>query len=138
MKRTILLFAVALLLLSGCSERLDVKASADFAGRWEGTAQQTGSANPTVILEINQKEGNITGVLNTLDGTFVDVNISDTKLEQDRLSFHAAANGGDQFRGHLFLFTLRRAGAELRGTWTDILEGAEGPLVLGAADDKES
>lgn len=137
MKRTILFIAMALLLISGCSERPEVKGSGDFAGRWKGTAQKTGSANPTIILEISQNDGDITGVLNTLDGTFVDVNISDTKLEQGRLSFHAAANSGDQFRGHLFLFTMRRAGAELHGTWTDILEGAEGPLVLAAEDDKD-
>ena len=137
MNRTILIFAAALILISGCSERGDLDGRTDFAGRWEGTAQKTGSPNPSIILEIKQEDGAITGILNTLDGSFVDVSISDTKLEQGLLSFHAAANGGDQFRDHLFLFTVRRVGDELHGTWTDILEGAEGPLVLEAAEGKE-
>lgn len=138
MKRTIIIvFAVTLLWISGCSEQTTVDGRADFAGRWEGTAQKTGSPNPSIILEIKREDGAITGILNTLDGTFVDVSISDTKLEQGLLSFHAAANGGEQYRDHLFLFTMRRVGDELHGTWTDILEGAEGPLVLGAAEGKK-
>lgn len=127
--------SVVFLCLAGCSEAPTVHGGTDFAGSWVGSAQKTGSANPTMRLTIQQDGEVIGGTLSTLDGTFTEVTIADVRLENGRLLFHAVANGGDLFKDHLFVFSLAREGKGIHGTWTDLLEGAEGPLLLESSPD---
>ena len=121
---------VLVLLVSGCSGGTKVATSTEFAGRWEGSAEKTGSPNPTIRLEIAMEGDAVTGSISTLDGTFQNVPLSDAVLAEGSLSFRGVANGETPFKDHLYLFSFRRVGDELVGTWTDLLEGIEGPVSL--------
>ncbi len=118
---------VVFFILLGCSQQNSEKENLDFSGKWLGTAQQTGSANPTYSLDLEKSDGTVTGIINSMDKTFEDVTIKDTKIENGKLFFRAVANGGTQYKDHLFVFSAERKGENLlQGTWTDILEGAQG------------
>jgi len=125
-----ILMTVLLFLVLGCSEGTRVATSTDFEGRWLGAAEKTGSPNPTVQLVIGKEGDAITGSITTLDGTFQNVPLSDAAISDGALSFRAVANGGAQFKDHLYRFAFRRQGDALVGTWTDLLEGIEGPISL--------
>jgi hypothetical protein len=62
--------------------------------------------------------------------------MEDVHIDEDgALIFRARANGGgEQFQDHLFLFDALRKGDALEGTWTDILQGAQGPFTLELAE----
>ena len=131
MKITVpVLMTIILLLVTGCSGGTKVANGTDFAGRWLGSAEKTGSSNPTIRLEISTEGDRIDGNISTLDGTFKEVPLSDAVIEAGTLSFRAVANGETQFKDHLYLFSFRRQGGDLVGTWTDLLEGIEGPVSL--------
>ncbi len=121
----------AFLILLGCAQQNSQKENLDFSGKWFGTAQQTGSANPTFSLDIKNSNDMVTGVLNSMDKTFENVTIKDAKIENGKLFFRAVANGGTQYKDHLFVFSAQREGEKLlKGTWTDILEGAQGSFTF--------
>ena len=130
------IYAVGIMVLSllavGCSGDKTPSASTHFTGKWIGSAQKTGSSNPTMELEIREEDGQLSGVLSTLDGTFRSAVLADMRVVDGSLVFRAVANGDTQFKGHLYLFSLGRVGDGIEGTWTDVLEGAEGPLSLTA------
>jgi len=107
----------------------------DFAGKWSGAAYKTGSANPTFSLDLQQSGTTVTGTITSGDGTFQTVTMEDVRIDEDgALIFRARANGGgEQFKDHLFLFDAQRKGDLLEGTWTDILQGAQGPFTLDLA-----
>lgn len=118
---------VVFLILLGCSQQNSQKGNLDFSGKWFGTAQQTGSSNPTFSLDLKYSDGMVTGIINSMDKTFENVNIIDTRVEAGKLFFRAVANGGIQYKDHLFVFSAERKGDRLlEGTWTDILEGIQG------------
>lgn len=122
---------VVFLLLSGCSRQSSQNEDMDFSGKWIGTAQQTGSANPTFSLDLKHSDGMVTGTINSMDKTFENVTIMDTRIETGELFFHAVANGGILYKDHVFVFSAQRKGDQLlEGTWTDILEGAQGFFTL--------
>jgi len=127
--------AVFVLWLAACSEAPTARGGTDFEGIWVGSARNTGSPNPTMRLTIQRDGESFGGVLSTMDGTFTEASIADVRVEGGQLFFRAVANGGNQFKDHLFLFNLQRDGKGIQGTWTDLLEGAEGPFVLEPAKD---
>jgi hypothetical protein len=137
MNRLLRSVAVALsLLLTACSGGAPDKAyDTNFAGTWAGSAARTGSANPTFTLDLKQEGRTVTGIITSRDGAFRDVEIQDAVIADGALTFHARANGSPQFQDHLFLFSARRSGNTVEGTWTDILEGAQGPFTLHAVQD---
>jgi hypothetical protein len=107
----------------------------DFGGDWSGAAYKTGSANPTFSLALQQSGTTVTGTITSGDGTFQEAEMEDVRIEADGgLVFRARANGGSQFKDHLFLFEAHRKGDTLEGTWTDILQGAQGPFTLYAGE----
>jgi hypothetical protein len=135
MKTPLAWLATALLvgIVAGCSSHTaDSPPNTDFAGKWSGAAYKTGSANPTFSLDLQQSGTTVTGIITSGDGTFQAVAIEDVQIDEDGdLIFRARANGGGrQFQDHLFLFDARRKSNLLEGTWTDILEGAQGPFTL--------
>ena len=108
----------------------------DFAGKWSGAAYKTGSSNPTFSLDLQQSGTTVTGTITSGDGTFQAVEMEDVHIDEEgSLIFRARANGGgEQFKDHLFLFDAHRTGDTLEGTWTDILQGAQGPFTLYAGE----
>ncbi len=124
-----LIFVVFVVFL-GCSEQKPAPLSTDFAGTWLGSAENTGSPNPTFRLEIRQENGAITGSIDSKGREFVEADITDSRIENGVLYFHAKANGDTQYKDHLFIFSVRREADSLKGTWTDILEGMDGPFLL--------
>ena len=107
-----------------------------FAGKWSGAAYKTGSANPTFSLDLKQSGTTVTGTITSGDGTFQGVEMEDVRIDGGDLIFRARSNGGGkQFKDHLFLFDAHRKGDTLEGTWTDILQGAQGPFTLYAGEE---
>ncbi len=128
-----------LLLLPGCSGQNSEKENLDFSGKWLGTAQHTGSANPTFSLDLKHSNGMVTGTINSMDKTFENVTIMDTRIESGKLFFRAVANGGIQYKDHLFVFSAQREGEQLlQGTWTDILEGAQGSFTFNLITEEQN
>lgn len=124
--------------LAACSSHTaDGPPNTDFAGKWSGAAYKTGSANPTFSLDLQQSGTAVTGNITSGDGTFQAVAMEDVHIGEDgALIFRARANGGgEQFQDHLFLFDAHRKGDTLEGTWTDILQGAQGPFTLDLEGD---
>ncbi len=135
----IVVFILLLPLLPGCSRQNSEKENLDFSGKWLGTAQQTGSANPTFSLDLKHSSGMVTGTINSMDKTFENVTIMDTRVESGKLFFRAVANGGIQYKDHLFVFSAQRKGDQLlQGTWTDILEGAQGTFTFSLITEEQN
>jgi len=135
MKKPLVWLATAFLIgtFAACSSHTaDGPPNTDFAGKWSGAAYKTGSANPTFSLDLQQSGTTVTGAITSGDGTFQTVTMEDVRIDEDgALIFRARANGGgEQFKDHLFLFDAHRKGDVLEGTWTDILQGAQGPFTL--------
>lgn len=128
--------AFLLLLLGACSlPSPEGPPNTDFGGKWSGAAYKTGSANPSFTLDLEQSADAVSGTISSGDGTFQAVALEDVHIEEDGgLIFRARANGGSQFKDHLFLFDAHRKGDTLEGTWTDILQGAQGPFTLYAGE----
>ena len=125
------LILIVFFLMPACSQQNSHKEmELKFSGNWIGSAQQSGSANPTFTLDIKNADGKLSGVINSMDKTFTNVNITDTRVGSESLLFRAVANGGTQYKDHLFAFNAYRQGDTLQGTWTDILEGSQGSFSL--------
>ncbi len=128
MKKTLLL-ALFIILVFGCA-RMQGKGTSDFTGTWLGSAENTGSDNPTFLLIIEQKGSTISGILTSMDGTFQKVSIVNAALNNGTLTFRAVSNGGDRYRGHIFDFSMNRNGENIQGRWRDVLYGNQGSLTL--------
>ncbi|MDX1765135.1 MAG: hypothetical protein R3231_12515 [bacterium] len=100
-------------------------------GTWSGTAQQTGSSNPTFTLKLNQrKDGEVWGTISSKDGTFNEAIISGGKVMGSKLSFSATANGTNLRSGRSFTFDAEIQDGKMDGVWKDILDRSWGPFVL--------
>jgi hypothetical protein len=105
--------------------------SVNVQGTWSGTAQQTGSQNPTFILKLNQrKDGEIWGTMTSKDGTFQEAIISGGKISGNKLTFSATANGTNLRSGRSFTFDADVQEETMDGTWKDILDRSWGPFTL--------
>ena len=126
-----------LLLFAACSSSTPQGTpNTNFGGKWSGAAYKTGSANPSFRLDLQQAGDTVSGTMTSGDGTFQEAELEDVRIEEDGgLVFRARANGGTQFKDHLFLFDAHRKGDTLEGTWTDILQGAQGPFTLYAGEE---
>ncbi len=122
--------------MSGCSAEkkpsdAPVKPLVNTEGTWSGSAQQTGSANPTFTLKLNQKEdGSVWGTITSMDGTFEEANIVGGTLRGNRLTFSATANGPNPRQGRAFSFEAEIQDAKMEGTWKDILARNWGSFSL--------
>ncbi len=100
-------------------------------GTWSGSAQQTGSANPTFTLKLNQNEdGSVWGTITSMDGTFQEANIVGGTLRDSTLHFSATANGPNPRQGRSFSFEAEVMDAKMEGTWKDILARNWGSFSL--------
>jgi hypothetical protein len=129
------LFTVLILLaVSGCSNANQSggkKLSLDIQGTWTGSAQQTGSPNPTFTLKLNTKEGGeVWGTITSMDGTFEEAIIADGKLVDKKVTFSATANGTNFRHGHTYTFEASVKGDMMEGIWKDILERGWGSFTV--------
>jgi len=131
----ILTFCVFLVVAAGCTPTGQEQAGEDgievnVQGTWKGSAQQTGSSNPTFSLKLNQREkGQVWGTITSMDGTFDEAIISGGKLDVNRLTFSATANGTNSRNGRSYTFDAEGEGNKMDGTWKDILERTWGPFT---------
>ncbi len=122
--------------MTGCSaekkpSNATAKPPVNTEGTWSGSAQQTGSANPTFTLKLNQKEdGSVWGIITSMDGTFEEANIVGGTLRGNRLTFSATANGPNPRQGRTFSFEAEVQDARMEGTWKDILARNWGSFSL--------
>ncbi|MGD2062215.1 MAG: hypothetical protein PVF51_01390 [Nitrospirota bacterium] len=131
--RTVCLSALFALFGACSSTSTEAPPNTNFGGKWSGAAYKTGSANPSFSLDLEQSGDAVHGTITSGDGTFQAAELEDVHIEADGgLIFRARANGGSQFKDHLFLFDAHRKDDTLQGTWTDILQGAQGPFTLYA------
>ncbi len=132
----ILLALVTTLAMTGCSpEKKKPDAAAkplvNTEGTWSGSAQQTGSANPTFTLKLNQNEdGSVWGTITSMDGTFQEANIVGGTLRGSTLTFSATANGPSPRQGRTFSFEAEVMDVKMEGTWKDILARNWGSFSL--------
>ena len=100
-------------------------------GTWTGSAEQTGSPNPTFTVKLNTKEGGeLWGSITSMDGTFNEALISAGRIRGNRVTFSATANGSNFRRGHSFSFDATVEGDRMQGVWKDILDRNWGPFTL--------
>lgn len=131
----ILTFCVFLVVAAGCTPAGQDQAGEDgidvnVQGTWKGSAQQTGSSNPTFSLKLNQRDkGQVWGTITSMDGTFDEAIISGGKLLNDQLIFSATANGTNFRNGRSYTFEAEIIGNKMDGTWKDILERTWGPFT---------
>lgn len=103
----------------------------NIEGTWSGTAQQTGSSNPTFTLKLNQrKDGEVWGTISSKDGTFNEAIISGGQVMGSQLSFSATANGTNLRGGRSFTFDAEIKDGDMDGTWKDVLDRSWGPFLL--------
>ncbi len=135
----VLTFCVFLVAATGCTPAGQDQAGEDvieanIQGLWKGSAQQTGSSNPTFNLKLNQREkGQVWGTITSMDGTFEDAIISGGKLAGNRLTFSATANGSNFRNGRSYTFEAEINGNKMDGTWKDILDRSWGPFTTERA-----
>ncbi len=126
--------ALIFLAVSGCSNSNQLggeKPSLDIQGTWTGSAQQTGSPNPTFTLKLNTKEsGEVWGTITSMDGTFEEAIIADGKLVDKKVTFSATANGTNFRHGHTYTFEASVKGNMMEGIWKDILERGWGSFTV--------
>jgi len=131
----ILTFCVFLVAATGCTPTGQEQAGengieVNIQGTWKGSAQQTGSSNPTFTLKLNQREKQeVWGTITSMDGTFDEAIISGGKLAGNRLTFSATANGSNFRNGRSYTFEAEVNGNKMNGTWKDILERSRGPFT---------
>lgn len=100
-------------------------------GTWTGTAQQTGSPNPTFTLKLNVKEGGeVWGTITSMDGTFHEAIISGGRIENNELIFSATANGTNFRQGRSYAFKAQLQGDQMEGIWKDVLERNWGSFTV--------
>jgi hypothetical protein len=122
--------------ITGCSaEKKQPTAAAkplvNTEGTWSGSAQQTGSANPTFTLKLNQKEnGSVWGTITSMDATFEEANIAGGIIRDSTLTFSATANGPNPRQGRTFSFEAEVVESKMEGTWKDILARNWGSFSL--------
>ncbi|MEK6776259.1 MAG: hypothetical protein AABY87_05175 [bacterium] len=125
---------VSLFMILGCpkgEKQPEGAAGQIVQGSWTGTAQQTGSPNPTFTLKLNAKEGGeVWGTITSMDGTFAESIISGGKMTDHNVTFSATSNGSNFRNGHIFSFEAGIQGDQMDGVWTDILERSRGPFTL--------
>ena len=131
----IIFFSLVLITMMGCaktqSEHSGKTAIAEIEGVWTGSAQQTGSPNPTFTLKLNAKEsGEVWGTITSMDGTFEQAIISGGKIAEGKLTFSATANGTNFRNGHSFSFDADVKGDQLEGIWKDILDRNWGSFTV--------
>jgi|GEM_PF-1920450 len=130
----VLTIFLSLLMIMGCSKgkkQAEGEAGRNIRGTWPGTAQQTGSPNPTFSLKLNTKEGGeVWGTITSMDGTFEEAIISGGKFVDNNVTFSATSNGSNFRNGHIFSFEAKVQGDRMEGVWTDILERSRGPFTV--------
>jgi hypothetical protein len=130
----VLAIFLSLSMILGCpagKKQAEGEASRNIQGTWTGTAQQTGSPNPTFTLKLNTKEGGeVWGTITSMDGTFEESIISGGKFTDNVVTFSATSNGSNFRNGHIFSFEAKVQGDQMEGIWTDILERSRGPFTL--------
>ncbi len=144
--QTLVLFVLLFLLsVSGCSKgngEIEKEVNAppiDVQGVWSGSAQQTGSPNPTFTLKLNTKEGGkVWGTITSMDGTFEKAILSGGKVTDNKLTFSATANGSNERSGHTYSFEATVLDERMEGIWKDIRERNWGTFTVnrGVAQEK--
>jgi hypothetical protein len=130
----ILILCAFVVAMIGCTQKSAEQAEEsstpiNIQGTWKGSAEQTGSSNPTFILKLNQSDDNrIWGTITSMDGTFEEAILSGGKLLNNKLTFSATANGSNYRNGRSYTFEAKINGNHMDGTWKDILDRTWGPF----------
>jgi hypothetical protein len=137
----VLLFSLS---LSGCSKENGEMGegvngpSVNVQGVWSGSAQQTGSPNPTFTLQLNTKEADkVWGTITSMDGTFEKAILSGGKITDNKLTFSATANGSNERSGHTYSFEAKVLDQRMEGIWKDIRERSWGTFTVNRKVEQE-